>query len=263
MAKVTVLTSGKGGVGKTTCAANIGIQLSLMGNKVLVIDADIGLRNLDMVLGFEEMISYNIVDVIMGNVPTESALISHSRYPNFYLLPASNSATTEVITPNKMLSLVNTLRDDFDYILIDSPAGIENGFYSAVAPSDEAIVVVNPEVSSIRDADRVTEILKEYKDLTVKIIINRANKKMMDSGETVSVEDITDILAAELLGIIPEDKNVVISSNRGLPVTGTSSPSAVAIRNISMRLTGQKVEFTELQEKENFFAKMSRKLMRA
>ncbi|MBR6801799.1 MAG: septum site-determining protein MinD [Eubacteriaceae bacterium] len=261
MAKVIVLTSGKGGVGKTTCAANIGIHLSKLNYKVLVIDADIGLRNLDMVLGFEEMISYNIIDVILGNIPAQSAIISHSGYPGFFLLPASAGTADTIITPTKMCGLVDSLRSEFDYILIDSPAGIENGFYSAVAPSDEAVVIVNPEVSSIRDADRTTEILRKYKDIKIHLIINRLNKKMIDSGEMVSVEDITDILGIDLLGIIPEDKNVVISSNKGLPIVETDSTASQALRNIACRLTGQVVRFSDLREKDSFFGRLTKKLM--
>lgn len=262
MSKVIVITSGKGGVGKTTCTANIGISLSRLGKKVAVIDADIGLRNLDMVLGFEEMMSFNIIDVILGNVNPAQAMISHSRYPDFYLLPASAKTGDDIITPKRMCRLVDDMKDSFDYILIDSPAGIENGFYSAVAPADEALIVVNPEISSVRDADRITEILKGYKDLKIRLIINRINQKMVDKGEMISPSDISDILGLDIFGLIPEDRSVIISSNKGLPVVETGSPSADALKNIAKRINGQIISFSEMKEKESLIAKMTKKFMR-
>ncbi len=262
MCKVIVITSGKGGVGKTTCTANIGIYLSRIGKKVAVIDADIGLRNLDMVLGLEELTGYNIVDVITGSINPMQAMISHSRYPDFYLLPASSKVPQNVISPNTMCRLVDELREHFDYILIDSPAGIENGFYSAVAPADEAIVVVNPEISSIRDADKIIAILREYKDMVLHLVINRINQKMVDMGEMISPSDITDILCTDITGLIPEDKSVIISSNKGLPVVETNSPAADAFKNIARRINGQVIQFSDLKEKESFLTKMTKKFMR-
>ncbi len=260
MGKVIVFTSGKGGVGKTTCCANIGIYLSKRGYKVLVIDADIGLRNLDMVIGFEELTGYDIVDVILGYADIHLAMVSHSKYPGFFLLPASARSPEEPISPEKMNMLTQRVRDEFDYILIDSPAGIENGFYAAVYPSDEAVVIVNPEVSSIRDADRILEILKEYKNIPVSLIINRANRKMMASGEMISPSDITDILNTTILGIIPEDKSVIISSNKGLPVVEGASDASDAIKNIADAISGTKTSHEETK-KESFFGRMTRKLL--
>ncbi len=261
MGKVIVITSGKGGVGKSTCCANIGIYMSRLGRKVLVIDADIGLRNLDMVLGFEELTGYNIVDVIMNNINPSQAMISHSAYPNFYLLPASAKAPDDPVSPEKMSDLVMRVRNDFDYILIDCPAGIENGFYAAVAPADEALIVVNPEVSSIRDADRIIEILKERKNLKISLIVNRTNKKLIEAKEMISPSDITDILEADILGLIPEDKNIIISSNKGIPVVETNSSGAEAFRRITSRICGQAEEYEENLKKESLFARMTKKLL--
>ncbi len=260
MGKVIVFTSGKGGVGKTTCCANIGIYLAKTGKEVLVIDADIGLRNLDMVLGFEELTGYNIVDVLLGYIDPHLAMISHSKYPGFYLIPASAKSPAEPVGPEKMNILIERIRDDFDYILIDCPAGIENGFFTAVSPADEAIIIVNPEVSSIRDADRIIEILKEYKDIPVNLIVNRTNTKMMSDGEMISPSDITDILGLRIIGLIPEDKNVIISSNKGLPVILGKSPAAAAIRNIARAVAGEDRQHAE-EIKEGLFTRMTRKLL--
>ncbi|MBE6038408.1 MAG: septum site-determining protein MinD [Anaerofustis stercorihominis] len=258
MSKVIVVTSGKGGVGKTTCTANIGIALSFLKKSVAVIDADIGLRNLDMVLGLEEKIMHNILDVISGKINIRQALIHDERYPGFYLLPASQHSPTNIINPQVMTSLVNDIRNDFDYILIDCPAGIENGFYSAVTPADEAIVVVTPEISSIRDADRITQILSLSENAKISLIVNRVNHKMIDSGDMISVEDITDILGITLLGVIPEDKSVIISSNKGIPVCATNSPVAKQFKNIARRITGSEVSIEMFRPKERFADKLAK-----
>jgi len=220
MAEVIVVTSGKGGVGKTTITANLGVALAKLGKKVLLIDADIGLRNLDMILGLENRIVYDILDVLEGRIPPEKAYVKDKRGLSLYLLPANQTKNKDAINTEKWLELVREIKDKegFDYLIIDSPAGIEQGFRIAVSPADRAYIVVNPEVSSVRDADRVIGLLESMNKEDYWVIVNRIRWKMVKKGEMLSVEDIVDILKAPLAGVIPEEEKLVDFTNRGEPI---------------------------------------------
>ena len=256
MSEVIVITSGKGGVGKTTTAANIGIGLAKLDKKVVLVDTDIGLRNLDVVIGLENRIVYNLVDVIEGNCRLKQALIRDKRYENLYLLPSAQTRDKTCITPEEMKKQCEDQEEDFDYILLDCPAGIEQGFKNAVAGARKAIVVTTPEVSAIRDADRIIGLL-EANDLrdSISLIINRVRVDMVKRGEMMSVDDVVDILAVDLLGVIPDDEQVVISTNQGEPLAGDGSQAGQAFLNISRRLTGEDVPFLELKTKRRGLAR--------
>lgn len=256
MSEVIVITSGKGGVGKTTTAANIGIGLAKLDKKVVLVDTDIGLRNLDVVIGLENRIVYNLVDVIEGNCRLKQALIRDKRYENLYLLPSAQTRDKTCITPEQMKKLCEDLEEEFEYILLDCPAGIEQGFKNAVAGARKAIVVTTPEVSAIRDADRIIGLL-EANDLrdSISLIINRVRVDMVKRGEMMSVDDVVDILAVDLLGVIPDDEQVVISTNQGEPLAGDGSQAGQAFLNISRRLTGEDVLFLELKTKRRGLAR--------
>ena len=256
MSEVIVITSGKGGVGKTTTAANIGIGLAKLDKKVVLVDTDIGLRNLDVVIGLENRIVYNLVDVIEGNCRLKQALIRDKRYENLYLLPSAQTRDKTCITPEQMKKLCEDLEEEFEYILLDCPAGIEQGFKNAVAGARKAIVVTTPEVSAIRDADRIIGLL-EANDLrdSISLIINRVRVDMVKRGEMMSVDDVVDILAVDLLGVIPDDEQVVISTNQGEPLAGDGSQAGQAFLNISRRLTGEDVPFLELNTRRRGLAR--------
>ena len=256
MSEVIVITSGKGGVGKTTTAANIGIGLAKLDKKVVLVDTDIGLRNLDVVIGLENRIVYNLVDVIESNCRLKQALIRDKRYENLYLLPSAQTRDKTCITPEQMKKLCEDLEEEFEYILLDCPAGIEQGFKNAVAGARKAIVVTTPEVSAIRDADRIIGLL-EANDLrdSISLIINRVRVDMVKRGEMMSVDDVVDILAVDLLGVIPDDEQVVISTNQGEPLAGDGSQAGQAFLNISRRLTGEDVPFLELKTKRRGLAR--------
>ena len=257
MAKVFVLTSGKGGVGKTTTTANLGAGLALKGNKVLLIDTDIGLRNLDVVIGLENRIVYDLVDVIEGRCRIAQALIKDKRCSNLCLLPAAQIRDKNDINGDQMKTLIEALRKDFDYIIIDCPAGIEQGFKNAIAAADEAIVVTTPEISATRDADRIIGLLEANDIRSPKLIINRIKMDMVKAGNMLGVEDILDILAIPLLGVIPDDENIVISTNKGEPlVYKGESLAAEAYRNVVGRMTGKDVPFLNLDVKHGFFDKL-------
>jgi len=249
MGKVIVVTSGKGGVGKTTTTANIGAGLAKIGNKVVMVDTDIGLRNLDVVLGLENRIVYDIVDVVRGNCRLRQALIKDKRLEEMYLLPAAQTKDKTAVTEDQMKELCENLKAEFDYVIIDCPAGIEHGFRNAIAGAEEAIVVTTPEVSAVRDADRIIGLLEAAEIRKPKLIINRIRSKMVRSGDMMSVEDILEILAVDLLGIVPDDDVIVISTNRGEPtVLDEESRAGQAFRNIVKRITGQEVPLMSLDE---------------
>lgn len=209
MGEVIVITSGKGGVGKTTTTANIGVGLAQMGKKVIVIDTDLGLRNLDVVLGLENRIVYNLVDVITGSCRLKQALIKDKRYPELYLLPSAQTKDKSAVTPEQMKKLTAELKELFDYVILDCPAGIEQGFQNAIAGADRAVVVTTPEVSAIRDADRIIGLLEQGGIAQSELIINRLRMDMVKRGEMMSVEDVTEILGIRLIGVIPDRKSVV------------------------------------------------------
>ena len=241
MGEVIVITSGKGGVGKTTTTANIGIGLSSAGKKVLVIDTDLGLRNLDVVLGLENRIVYNLVDVIESKCRLKQAVIKDTRFENLYLLPSAQTKDKTSVSPEQMKKLTSELKEEFDYILLDCPAGIEQGFKNAVAGADRALVVTTPEVSAIRDADRIIGLLKEYRLNRVQLIVNRLRYDMIRRGDMMSVDDVVDILNLELIGTIPDDESVVISTNQGEPLVGSNTMAGQAYRDICQRILGNNV----------------------
>ena len=255
MGEVIVITSGKGGVGKTTTTANIGIGLSNLGKKVIVIDTDLGLRNLDVVMGLENRIVYNIVDVIEGSCRLKQALIKDKRFPELYLLPSAQTKDKSSVSPEQMKKLVEEIRNDFDFILLDCPAGIEQGFQNAIAGADRSIVVTTPEVSAIRDADRIIGLLEANEIAKMDLIINRIRMDMVKRGDMMSKEDVVDILAIDLLGIVPDDENIVIATNQGEPLVGTDCQSGTAFMNICKRIIGENIPFVEF-EADGFFARL-------
>ena len=214
MSEVIVITSGKGGVGKTTTSANVGTGLAILGKKTVLIDTDIGLRNLDVVMGLENRIVYNLVDVVEGNCRMKQALIRDKRYPNLYLLPSAQTRDKTAVSPEQMKKLVDDLRDEFEYILLDCPAGIERGFQNAIAGADRALVVTTPEVSAIRDADRIIGLLEADEMGAIDLIVNRIRMDMVKRGDMMSMDDVMDILAVNVIGVIPDDESIVISTNQ-------------------------------------------------
>src|SRR5512140_2713587 len=217
-ATVATITSGKGGVGKTTTTANLAVALALLGKKVVCIDGDIGLRNLDVVMGLENRIVYDVVDVVEGRCRLRQAMIRDKRLPELYLIPAAQTRDKNAVSPSDMVRLTDDLRGEFDWILIDSPAGIERGFRNAIAPADTALVVTNPEVSAVRDADRIIGLIEAEEKGPARLIINRLNPNLVKRGEMLTPDDVLDLLAIQLIGIVPEDENVVMSTNRGSPI---------------------------------------------
>ena len=216
MSEVIVITSGKGGVGKTTTTANVGTGLAKLDQKVVLIDTDIGLRNLDVVMGLENRIVYNLVDVVEGNCRIKQALIKDKRYPNLYLLPSAQTRDKTAVSPEQMVKLIEELRSEFDYILLDCPAGIEQGFKNAIAAADRALIVTTPEVSAIRDADRIIGLLEANEIKKTDLIVNRIRMDMVESGNMMSIDDVVEILAINIIGAVPDDENIVISTNQGI-----------------------------------------------
>ena len=257
MSEIIVVTSGKGGVGKTTVTANLGLGLAKLNKKVVVVDTDIGLRNLDVVLGLENRIVYNLIDVIEGSCRMKQALIRDKQCDNLCLLPSAQTRDKTAITPEQMIKLTDDLSEEFDYILLDCPAGIEQGFKNAIAGANRAIVVTTPEVSAIRDADRIIGLLQANEMPRVQLIINRLRMDMIRRGEMMSVEDVTEILAVALLGAIPDDEAVVIATNQGEPLCGQDSMSGQAFLNICRRIAGEDVPFLNFQAKQGVFKRLS------
>jgi septum site-determining protein MinD len=246
-AQVVTVTSGKGGVGKTTAVANLAVALASNGSKVVCIDGDIGLRNLDVILGLENRIVYDIVDVIEGRCRLKQAMIKDKKLPNLHLIPAAQTRDKNAVSASDMNRLVKDLRSECDFVLIDSPAGIERGFKNAIAPADRVLVVTNPEVSAVRDADRVIGILEAEDKGPGALIINRLNPILVKKQDMLSADDVLDLLAVELIGIVPEDEGVLIGSNRGVPVSADpKSKAGQAFRNIARRLNGEEVPFLDL-----------------
>ena len=258
--RVITITSGKGGVGKTTTTANIGTALATTGRKVAVVDADIGLRNLDVVMGLENRIVYDLVDVIEGRARLRQALIKDKRYPDLCLLPAAQTRDKNAVSPDQMAALVQQLSTEFDFVLVDSPAGIEQGFRNAIAGADEVLIVTTPEVSAVRDADRIIGLVEAAELGAPHLILNRIKQRMVNRGDMMSVADVTDILAIDIIGIVPEDELVVISTNRGEAVVYDGNARAgQAFMHIARRLLGEPVPFMSLEEvqtKPGFWARL-------
>jgi len=249
MGKSIVVTSGKGGVGKTTTVANIGTGLAQIGRRVCLVDADIGLRNLDVVMGLENRIVYDLIDVVEGHCRIRSALIKDKRLDNLFLLPAAQTREKDAVSPEQMKTLVEELKNEFDYVLVDCPAGIEQGFRNAVAGADTAIIVTTPEVSAVRDADRIVGLLEACELYEPQLIINRLRPDMVRKGDMMNTDDVIDILAIKLLGIVPDDESIIVSTNRGEPaVLDRKSMSGQAFRNIVRRLEGESVPFLPLED---------------
>ena len=258
-AKVVTVTSGKGGVGKTTATANLAAALAMEGEKVVCIDADIGLRNLDVVLGLENRIVYDIVDVVEGRCRLRQAMIRDKRLPELFLIPAAQTRDKNALSPSDMVRLCDELRPECDWILIDSPAGIERGFRNAIAPADIAIIITNPEVSAVRDADRIIGLIEAEEKGPARLVINRIKPEMVRRGDMLSTEDVLELLAIDLLGIVPDDENVITSTNRGTPIVmDGKSLAGQAFRNIARRLHGDQVPFLNLEEQSSFLGRLTR-----
>jgi len=261
---VITVTSGKGGVGKTTAIANIGVALAAAGGKVVCIDGDIGLRNLDVVMGLENRIVYDLVDIVEGRARLRQAMIKDKRLPELNLIPAAQTRDKAAVSPADMIKLCDDLRADFDWILVDSPAGIERGFRNAIAPADKIIIVTNPEVSAVRDADRVIGLIEAEEKGPGYLILNRVKIDMVKRGDMLSTEDVLDILAVPLLGIIPEDEHILVSTNRGAPAAmEDKSRAGQAFRNIARRLYGEEVPFMSLEDNRGFLQKLASRFARS
>lgn len=257
MSEVIVVTSGKGGVGKTTTSANVGTGLAAMGKKVVLIDTDIGLRNLDVVMGLENRIVYNLVDVVEGNCRIKQALIKDKRHPSLYLLPSAQTKDKTAVREEQMVKMIEYLKQHFDYIILDCPAGIEQGFKNAIAGADRALVVTTPEVSAIRDADRIIGLLEADEFTKIDLIINRLRIDMVRRGDMMSSADVIDILSIPLIGIVPDDENVVIATNQGEPLVGNNTLAGKAYQNICCRVLGQEIPFMEFEKGISFWTRVT------
>ncbi len=262
MGEAIVITSGKGGVGKTTTSANIGTVLALQGKKVCLVDTDIGLRNLDVVMGLENRIIYDLVDVAEGRCKLQQALIKDKRFDALSLLPAAQTKDKSAVTPEQMKELIDDLKRDFDYVIIDCPAGIEQGFKNAVAGADQAVVVTTPELSSVRDADRIIGLLEQDERLmSPRLIINRIRNHMVKNGDMLEVDEIMNVLAIDLLGVVVDDEAVISAANKGEPISlKPHSKPSIAYRNIGRRILGEAVPLMALDERPNFFQKIKKML---
>lgn len=262
MGEAIVVTSGKGGVGKTTTTANIGTVLALLGKKVCLVDTDIGLRNLDVLMGLENRIIYDLVDVAEGRCKLSQTLITDKRFDYLKFLPAAQAKDKTAIQPEQMKEIIDELKRDFDYIIIDCPAGIEQGFKNAIAGADQAIVITTPERSAVRDADRVIGLLEQEKNIqSPRLIVNRIRNHMVKAGDMLTVDEIIDVLAINLLGIVFDDEAVIAASNRGEPIAlKPNTQAAIAYRNIGRRILGESVPLMSVNENKGFFQKMKQML---
>lgn len=249
MSEVIVITSGKGGVGKTTVCANLGCGLALLGNKVVMIDTDIGLRNLDVVMGMENRIVYNLVDVVEGSCRIKQALIRDRSCEGLFLMPSAQTKDKSSVTPEQMKKLTAELTEEFDYVLIDCPAGIEQGFRNAIAGASRAIVVTTPEVSAIRDADRVIGLLEADGMHKIQLVLNRIRPELVARGDMMSLEDVQEILTAPVIGTITDESDIVVSSNSGEPVAGKDTPLGHTFIDICRRVMGEDIPVQQPQVK--------------
>lgn len=261
MGEAIVITSGKGGVGKTTTTANVGTALALAGKRVCLVDTDIGLRNLDVVMGLENRIIYDLVDVVENRCKIHQALVKDKRFDdNLYLLPAAQTSDKSAVNPEQMKKLITELKQDYDYIIIDCPAGIEQGYKNAVAGADRAIVVTTPEISAVRDADRIIGLLEKEDIEPAKLIVNRIRNHMVKSGDMLDVDEIVTHLSIDLIGIIADDDNVIKGSNNGEPIAlDSTSKTAIAYRNIARRILGESIPLQSLDEDDKgMFTKLKK-----
>jgi len=261
MSRIIVITSGKGGVGKTTVTANLGMAIARCGRTVALVDADFGLRNLDLLLGLENRVVYTAIDVLAGQCRLEQALVKDKRQEGVVLLPAAQSRMQESVTPAQMKKLLSLLAQKYEYILVDCPAGIESGFQNAIAAASEALIVTTPEIAAVRDADRVVGLLEAQGIKKIHLIVNRLKPAMVQADQMMSVQDVQEILAVPLIGIIPDDERVIISSNRGEPLVLGEHVSlpGIAMNNIARRLEGEKIPFLDLMaEHDNLISRIRR-----
>lgn len=264
MSRIIVITSGKGGVGKTTVTANLGMAIARCGRQVVLVDADFGLRNLDLLLGLENRVVYTAIDVLAGQCRLEQALVKDKRQDGLVLLPAAQSRMQESVTPAQMKKLLSVLAQKFEYILVDCPAGIESGFQNAIAAASEALIVTTPEIAAVRDADRVVGLLEAQGIKKIHLIVNRLKPTMVQADQMMSVQDVQEILAIPLIGIIPDDERVIISSNRGEPLVLAEHVSlpGIAMNNIARRLEGEKIPFLDLMAEHDSLINRIRRLFR-
>ena len=256
--RVIVITSGKGGVGKTTTSANIGTALAKLGNKVVLIDTDIGLRNLDLLLGLENRIVYTIVDVVEERCKLKQALVKDKKNPNLALLAAAQTRDKTSVTSEQLKDICDQLKKKNDFILVDCPAGIEQGFQNAVAGATEAIVVTTPEMSAVRDADRIIGLLEAKEEIeSYKLLLNRVRPQLIEQNDMMSVDDVVEILSCDLIGVIPEDTGIITSTNKGEPIVNDEDAMAgKAYRNVAKRIMGEDIPLLDLTPKKGFFDKI-------
>ena len=258
MSEVIVITSGKGGVGKTTTTANLGVGIAQKGKRVALIDVDTGLRNLDLLLGLENRIMYDLIDVTQGRQPYKKALVKHKKYETLFLLPTAQVKDKSAVTPEQLIKLCDEMRPDLDYILIDCPAGIEQGFMTAIAAADSCIVVTMPEISAVRDADKIIGELGRADKENIKLVVNRIRPQMVEKGDMLDMDDINDLLSIDCIGQVPDDELVIKATNDGKPVIAMEkSMAGQAYRNIVRRLFGEKVPFMEFP-KDSFFTRLKK-----
>jgi septum site-determining protein MinD len=258
-ATVITITSGKGGVGKTTATANLGAALAMQGKRVVAIDADIGLRNLDVVMGLENRIVYDLVHVVEGACRLRQAMIKDKRLETLYLIPAAQSRDKNAVKPQDMIDVCEQLRPDFDFILVDSPAGIEQGFKNAIAPADMVLIITTPEVSAVRDADRIIGLVEAEEKGPARLIVNRLRPGMVQRGDMLDTADVLDVLSIDLLGIVPDDESIIVSTNRGVPVVmENNSRAGQAFRNIAARLLGEEVPLMDIEAPSSWLQRFTR-----
>ncbi len=261
MSRIIVVTSGKGGVGKTTVSSNLGAALAKLNNKVALVDADFGLRNLDLLLGLEERVVYTAIDVLAGECRLAQALVKHKSLNGLVLLPAAQNRNKESVSPDQMKKIIDALAKGYDYIIVDSPAGIELGFRNAIVAAKEALIVTTPEVAAVRDADRVIGLLEAEGVSNINLIVNRVKPKMVQDNKMMSVEDVLELLGVPLIGVVPDDEKVIVATNKGEPLVigeGDSIP-AMTFLNIARRLGGEKVPFIDLMNlNENLLSRLRR-----
>lgn len=264
MSRIIVITSGKGGVGKTTVTANLGMAIARSGHRVALVDADFGLRNLDLLLGLENRVVYTAVEVLAGQCRLEQALVKDKRQEGLVLLPAAQSRSKDAVTPSQMKKLLSVLSEKYEYVLVDCPAGIETGFQNAIAAASEALVVTTPEIAAVRDADRVVGLLEAQGIKRIHLIVNRLKPAMVQAEQMMSVQDVQELLAIPLIGVVPDDERVIVSSNRGEPLVLAENLSlpGIAINNIARRLKGDKVPFLDLMAEHDNLLNRIRRLFR-